>query len=180
MPSVEPPSVLYAHYGFRSGPRRFGTRPFNFMLDETMQNTEQIVINASKYEDDSTTLRLYPNNGLWSSYIRIYVNNSELRNLINSFRAYSGKREDGVDWSLGGPVDKWAYYLRIQCAPIDGSGHGNLRIRIEYPDHYNGGKSSDIIFNVVPQEINNFGELLALALRNSNDDDVIWECGGFV
>ena len=32
MPSVDPPSVLYAHYGFRSGPRRFGTRPFNFML----------------------------------------------------------------------------------------------------------------------------------------------------
>ena len=34
MPSVDPPSVLYAHYGFRSGPRRFGTRPFNFMLGE--------------------------------------------------------------------------------------------------------------------------------------------------
>ena len=32
MPSVDPPSVLYAHYCFRSGPRRFGTRPFNFML----------------------------------------------------------------------------------------------------------------------------------------------------
>ena len=36
MPSVEPPSVLYAHYGFRSGPRRFGTRPFNFMLDNAL------------------------------------------------------------------------------------------------------------------------------------------------
>ena len=36
MPSVDSPSVLYAHYGFRSGPRRFGTRPFNFMLAATV------------------------------------------------------------------------------------------------------------------------------------------------
>ena len=35
MPSVGPPSVLYAHYGFRSGPRRFGTRPFNSVLGHT-------------------------------------------------------------------------------------------------------------------------------------------------
>ena len=39
MPSVEPPSVLYAHYGFRSGPRRFGTRPFNFMLVHNLTAT---------------------------------------------------------------------------------------------------------------------------------------------
>ena len=37
MPSVGPPSVLYAHYGFCSGPHRFGTRPFNSVLDKMIK-----------------------------------------------------------------------------------------------------------------------------------------------
>ena len=62
MPSYDSPSVLYAHYGFRSGPRRFGTRPFNFVLASQGITMINVILQSLKIKIENGTIATVADN----------------------------------------------------------------------------------------------------------------------